>query len=205
MIMEWCFRAPSPSQHNHWGPNKRRTIESVTVPSPRLETVSEIDETDDSEDEPTADVAKALQGGEDSDSERTDDIEENVDSVEAAGLSEESGAEEHAQSDAEEIAREMNAIGFALIKSAELLPAASLKAKNCIAPTTFRTMHASCTPKQLATMQHRAHQFFSRPAVRQSTPWRKGKGRAPKLARVIKPNAEINSAWKGDHGQEAAG
>ena len=115
------------------------------MPSPRLETVSEVEKTDDSEDEPTVDVAKVLQEGEDSDSERSDDSEENVGSVEAAGLSEKSGAEEHAQSDAEEIARDVNAIGFALITSAELLPAASLKAKNCIALTTFRTMHASCT------------------------------------------------------------
>ena len=52
MIMQWCFRAQSPSHHNNWGPNKRRTIESVTVPPPQLETVSEVDETDDSEVEP---------------------------------------------------------------------------------------------------------------------------------------------------------
>ena len=76
------------------------------MPPPRIETDSEVDDKDDSEDEPTVDSEKALQEGEDSDSERSDDSEENVDSVEAAGLS-----EEHAQSDAEEIAREMNAIG----------------------------------------------------------------------------------------------
>ena len=48
--------------------------------------------------------------GEDLDSEFRDGSEETVDSGEAAVLSEESGAEEHAH--------EMNATGFALMKSA---------------------------------------------------------------------------------------
>ena len=92
----------------------------------------------------------------------------------------------------------MIASGFALMKSAALVPAGFLKAKNCIDLPTLRAMHGACTPEELTALQQCTDRFFSRPAVLQSTPSRQDAwpARVLKLARVIKPSNEIADAWQ---------
>jgi hypothetical protein len=174
MILEWCYRGQPPSQP---------TIESITAP------VDKVNETDEKlwqrvekQVGPFDSVEEAPQiDGEDSDSETTED---SVDFGKASEQSEESGAEEHAD--------EISATGFALMKSALLLPRGLLKAKNCIDSGTLRTMHGACTPEDMTSLQECVDRFFSTPAVLQSTPPRQD----AKAARMLKPSDEIKTAWR---------
>jgi len=185
-----AFRAAGATEHGEpqfiWSRDETMAAFRAEVQVRALDPLQKM-ETDDSEDELTVDVEKAsLTDGEDSDSESIERTrsEENVDLGEASERSEASGAEEHAD--------EIKATGFALMKSAALLPVAFLNAKNCIDCAPLHTMHGACTREDMTALQECVNQFFSRRAVLQSTPPRQD----AKAARVLKPSNEIAHAWQ---------
>ena len=78
------------------------------------------------------------------------------------------------------------------MKSAAFLSAALRSAKNSIDCVPLSTMRGACTREDRIALQQCVYQFFTRPAVLQSTP----SSQDAKDARVLKSSNEIAKAWQ---------
>ena len=89
---------------------------------------------------------------------------------------------------------ELSAIGFALAKSAMLLPEFSnSRAKNCIDAAWLKPMTGVCSPADREELASCMNTFFTKLPVLQSTPPNQNKDNA----RVLKTPNEIQQAWVG--------
>ena len=89
---------------------------------------------------------------------------------------------------------ELGAIGFALAKSAALLPEFQVPARpvNCIDAWWRKPLTGTCTREGQGNLNSCMTDFFLRRPVLQSTPFKEDKD----SARVLKTSAEIERAWQ---------
>ena len=123
---------------------------------------------------------------------------EHADEAGASEHADEAGASEHTEAPADGgMAKhfdELAAIGFALAKSASLLPefATHARSGNCIDAAWMKPMTGACTETDRAALNSCMTALFTRKPVLQSTPPRQNNDHA----RILKSPAQIQEAWQ---------